>query len=250
MSALTASRNTPEWNATTRKHFGLIPVAASSSLYVGGMVALDTSRRAVAAQARSTSNLAKLSVIGICGYVYAGGILPPGVNALNQTGNDSLYPGATATLGTAGAISVGVVQGIFGMDTDTTIQDATHVGDVVFAKDDHTVTRGTAVANTTSLVMPSSAPFITVLKPDIAMGSFTATANSGGTGTVYVEGTDYAIDYQNGLFTALAGGALANGNATIYCSYYSAATLVAAGRMMAYENGLAWVDFSDKSVSM
>lgn len=248
MAALTASRNTPEWNNSVRYHYGLIPVEASTSIYVGSMVAMNANGRGVPAQARGTAPLDKLRIMGICEYVYAGGILPPGIDALNQTGNGTLFPGATATLGTAGAISVGVVAGIFGMDVDGTITDTTHVGQVLVAVDDHTVSLGTSVANTTSLAIPASAPLVTVLKPDIIPGTFKATANSGGTGTVYAEGTDYAVDYQAGIFTAVAGGALANGNVTIFCSYFSAATKVAAGRCIAIDGGLAYVDFRDKSV--
>src|SRR5215831_11444823 len=126
MAALSASRNTPEWPGfSNRYHYGLIPVEASTSIYVGGMVAIDASGNAVPAQVRSgTSTLRKLNVLGICEYVYAGGIVPPGLNALNQSGNGALYPAATGTLGNAGAISVGVVASCFGMDADSTITAA------------------------------------------------------------------------------------------------------------------------------
>src|SRR5947209_10690473 len=115
MAALSGSRNTPEWPGfSNRYHYGLIPVEASTSVYVGSMVALNNNGRAVPAQSRaSCTTKSKLNVIGICEYVYAGGILPPGVDALNQTGNAPLFPGATLTLGTAGAISIGVVASAF-----------------------------------------------------------------------------------------------------------------------------------------
>src|SRR6266851_8740912 len=121
MAALTGSRNTPEWNGAPRFHYGLIPVEASTSIYVGGLVAINKNGRAVPAQALGASPLDKLSIVGICEAVYAGGIVPPGVDALNQTGNGGLFPGATATLGTAGAIMVGVISSIFGMDVDSSI---------------------------------------------------------------------------------------------------------------------------------
>jgi len=137
MAALSASRNTPEWSGSRRQHYGLLGVEASTNIYVGGMVAMDASGYAVPASAVAT-----LKVLGICESVYAGGTMPPGVNALNQTGNGSLYPGATGVLGAAGAISVGVVRGVFGMDHDGSVV-ATVIGSLVYALDDHTVSTST-----------------------------------------------------------------------------------------------------------
>src|ERR1700756_1225346 len=213
--ALSASRNTPEWgNAGRRFHYGNIPVEASTSLYVGGMVCRDASGNAVKAQAIGASPLDRLMVLGIVEGVYAGGDLPPGVDALNQTGNAALYPGATATLGTAGAIYVKVCAGIFGMDYDATITTA-RVGLLVFASDDHTVTLGTAPANTTALAIAantqaSGAAVLPLNKTNIVPGTFAVTAGSAGTGTLYAEGTDYELDYEAGLFTITTGGALNN----------------------------------------
>jgi hypothetical protein len=131
------------------------------------------------------------------------------------------------------------------MDYDSTITDTSHVGELVFASDDHTVSLGTAVANSTAIAIPSAAPFVTVLYPNIVPGTFDAYANTGGTGTHYKEGVDFAVNYQSGLFMAIAGGALANGNVTIYCSYYRGSTKPVAGRMIAWEGGQAWIDFTD-----
>ncbi len=243
MAALSASRNTPEWSGVaTRYHYGLIPVEASTSLYVGSMVAINNNGRAVPAQSRAAgATLSKLNVLGICEYIYAGGILPPGIDALNQTGNGTLYPGATATLGTAGAISVGVVAGCFGMDVDSTVT-AANVGEMCFAIDDHTVGMGTLVANTTSITVPGSGILINVLQPDIVPGTFDAYSATGAGGTHYLEGTDFAVDYQAGLFIALSGGAISAGG-TVYVTYRRAAAKVVAGEIVAMDGGIAYVNF-------
>jgi hypothetical protein len=243
MAALSGSRNTPEWPGfSNRYHYGLIPVEASTSIYVGSMVAINNNGRAVPAQSRASgSTLSKLNVIGICEYIYAGGVLPPGIDALNQTGNAPLYPGATATLGTAGAISVGVVAGCFGMDVDNTVTTA-NLGEMCVAVDDHTVGMGTLVANTTSITVPSAAPLINVLKPDIIQGSFDAYSATGAGGTHYLEGTDFAVDYQSGLFMALSGGAISVGG-TVFVTYRSAVAKVMAGEIVAIDGGLAYVNF-------
>src|SRR6266851_6341971 len=253
MAALSASRNTPEWNGAPRYHVGPLPVEASSSLYIGGIVCLNSNGRAVKGQALGASPLDTLKVMGILEYVYAGGILPPGVDALNQTGNGGLYPGATATLGTAGAIMVGVISSIFGMDVDSSITDNTCIGKLAFCVDDHTVgladgSGGTTVANTTSITVPSSAPLINVLKPYIQPGTFNAYSATGGGGTHYVENTDFAVNYQSGLFQVLAGGAISAGG-TVYITYkYGLPTKVAVGELVAYEGGLAFVNMYKQSL--
>jgi hypothetical protein len=247
MAALSASRNTPERNGNNRFNYELFGVEASTSIYVGSMVALNANNSAVPAQARGAAPLDKLNVLGVCDAVYAGGILPPGIDALNQTGNGSLYPGATATLGAAGAISVRVVSSIFGMDVDSTITDATHVGQLVFAVDDHTVGLGTLVANTTSITVPSSAPLVNVLFPDIIPGTFNAYSGSGAGGTHYKEGVDFSVDYHSGLFMVTPSGSAISAGGTVYVTYRRAATLVVAGRMVSYSQGLAWINFADRA---
>jgi hypothetical protein len=62
-----------------------------------------------------------------------------------------------------------------------------------------------------------------------------------------VEGTDFAVDYQGGLFTVLAGGAISGGG-TVYVTYYSAATKVAAGEIVAIDSGLCYVSFMRDAV--
>lgn len=253
MAGLTGSRNTPEWNGTIRKHYGLMPVEAATSIYVGGMVCRDAKGNAVPAQVIGATPLDRLMVMGVCEYVYCGGIVPPGVNAINQTGNAALFPGATATLGTAGAVSVGVVVGIFGMDYDSTIS-AANVGELVFASNDHTVSLGTAVANTTALAIGANTNAAgasqLALTPNIVPGSFVVTQNTGGTGTLYSEGTDYTIDYRSGYFYIVPGGALVNLNANVFVSYSHSAGLPVAGRLYAVEAGMAYVNFEDKFIAV
>jgi len=249
MSALTASRNTPELNGNNRFHWGLLPVEASTSIFVGSMVAMNSNGRAVPAQARGAAPLDNLRVMGICEYVYAGGIIVPGVDALNQTGNGTLYPGATLTLGTASALSVGVVCGTFGMDVDSSITDSGPTGQLVFAVDDHTVGKGTLVANTTSITVPASGPLINVLQPDIRPGTFNAYSATGAGGTHYKEGVDFAVDYQAGLFITLSGGAI-SASGTVFVTYYRAGTLVVAGRMVSLDGGLCYVNFAERAAAL
>lgn len=246
MAALTASRNTPEWSGTRRQHLGLIGVEASTSIYVGSIVCRNANGNAVKGQAIGTSPLNKLFTLGILEYVYAGGIVPPGVDALNQTGNGSLFPGATGTLGNAGAISVGVVCGTFGFDYDSTITTA-NVGELCFVSDDHTVTLGTLVANTTSVAVAANTVNIQqALIGPVVQGTLTVTQNSGGTGTIYQEGVDYIVDYSNGYISYPAAGALNNFNANIFVSYYHSSGPVV-GRIIAIDSGQCFVDMFDRA---
>jgi hypothetical protein len=241
MAALTASRNTPEWNGTTREHFALVPVEASTTIYVGGMVAIDASGNGVPAQAMSsTSTLRKLHVIGACETAYYQGILPPGVNAVNQS--SATYNGQTA--GAAGFMSVGVVTGILGYDYDSTITSSTAIGTLVFAKDDHTLTLGTLVANTTSITTPSSGvPANFLGTPYIVPGSFDAYSATGASGTHYKEGVDYIVDYQAGvIYTDISGGAIGT-SATVYVTYYYGGTYPVAGMFYGLDSSQAFVNF-------
>ena len=245
--ALSASRNTPEWNGAPRYHYGRIGVEASTSIYIGGMVAIDAAGYAVPAQVTSATKR-KLKVLGICEYVHAGGIVPPGVDALNQTGNSGLYPGATGTIGAANAISIGVVAGIFGMDYDSSIT-ALNVGELCFALDDRTVGLGTLVANTTSIVLPAvetvgilGGTAFVLGTPHIIPGTFDAYSATGAGGTHWLEGTDFILDYETGVFYSLTGGGIAAG-ATVYVTYRHAALHPVAGRIIGFEGGLAYVNF-------
>jgi hypothetical protein len=140
-----------------------------------------------------------------------------------------------------------VVAGTFGMDVDGTIS-AVNVGEVCFAADDHTVTLGTLVANTTNFTVPASGFLANVLKPDIVQGSLDAYSATGAGGTHYVEGTDFAVDYQAGIFLTLAGGAISGGG-TVYVTYYSAVLKVAVGEIVAIDAGLCYVNFMRDNVA-
>jgi hypothetical protein len=246
MALLSSSRNTPELNyAAALRHF--VGVEAATSLYVGAMTALDGNGYAVPAQLLGAAPLNALRILGVVTNVYAGGDMPPGVNAINLSTSTALFPPNLPNLGSAGAISVYARRGIFGMDNDGTIA-AINIGQLCFANDDHTVSLAdgsgaTNVPNTTSFVVPAAAPLITVLKPYIVPGSVNAYSATGGGGTHYVEGTDFAIDYQGGLFIVLAGGAISAGG-TVFISYsYGKPTKAVAGSIVTVENNLVFVNF-------
>ena len=248
MAGLSTSRNTPELSDGGR--IIQIGVEAATSIYVGGMVALDSNGYAVPGQVYGASPLASLIVMGVCEYVYAGGVLPPGLNALNTSANALLYPQVTG-VGNAGAIAVGVRRiGVFGFDFDGTITAATNIGPLVFANDDHTVSLAdgsgaTTVPNTTSFVLPASGtPQVSILKSYIQPGSLNAYSATGGGGTHYVENTDFSIDYQAGLFQSIPGGAIAAA-ATVFITYkYGQATKPSVGRLVNVDSQFAWVDIS------
>src|SRR6266851_2989728 len=209
MALLSISRNTPELSDGGR--IIQIGVEAATSIYVGGLVALDANGYAVPAQLYGAAPLNVLTVMGVCEYVYAGGVLPPGLNALNLAASALLYP-------------------------------------LVFANDDHTVSLAdgsgaTTVPNTTSFVLPASGtPQLSILKPYIQPGSVNAYSATGGGGTHYVENTDFSIDYQAGQFQAIPGGAIPAG-ATVFITYkYGFATKPAVGRLVAVDSQFAWVD--------
>lgn len=251
MALLTASRNTPELNfAGASNRF--VGVEAATSLYVGGMAALDTNGYAVPAQLLGAAPLSALRILGVVTKVYAGGDLPVGVNANNLSTAAAQFPPNLPNLGSAGAISVYARRGIFGMDNDGSIA-VTNIGLLAFANDDHTVSLtdgsgATVVPNTTSITMPASTQTqLRILFPYIVPGSFNAYSASGGTGTHYVEGTDYSVDYQGGLFAALTGGAITPAS-TIFVSYnYGKPIKAVAGTIVSVETNLVYVDFTQQA---
>jgi hypothetical protein len=252
MALLTASRNTPELNfAGALNRF--VGVEAATSVYVGGMTALDANGYAVPAQVFGATPLNALRILGVVTKVYAGGDMPVGVNANNLTTAAAQFPPNLSNLGSAGAISVYARRGIFGMDNDGSLA-ATNIGQLCFANDDHTVSLSdgsgaTAVPNTFSFTMPAStAAQIKVLFPYIVPGSLNAYSATGGGGTHYVEGTDYAVDYQGGLFMGLSGGAIAAAS-TVFISYnYGKPTKVVAGTVVTVETNLVYVDFTQQAL--
>jgi hypothetical protein len=120
MAALTSSRNTPEMGDGGR--FRVYPVEANTSIFLGGMVALDAAGNAVPASATTTTANA-LKIIGRAERVHDG---IPGENAINN-------PGA------AGALSIVVRKGVFLYGQDNSVT-AAQVGSQCFALDDNNVT--------------------------------------------------------------------------------------------------------------
>src|SRR5260370_35626696 len=102
MALLTTSRNTPELSDGGR--IIQIGVEAATSIYVGGMVCIDANGYAVPAQLYGAAPLNVLTVMGACEYVYAGAVLPPGLNALNLAASALLYPQGSGA-GTAAALA-------------------------------------------------------------------------------------------------------------------------------------------------
>ncbi len=245
MAALTGPRQTPELSDDGRVI--QLPVEANTTIHMGGLVALDANNYAVPAQLYGGAPLNVLRVIGVAQHVYAAGVIPPGLDAINVASSAALFP-QISNLGAAGAISVGVRRrGVYGFDYDGTVTSPAGVDLLCFANDDHTVSLadgsgGTTIPNTTSITFPAAAPLVVVLNEYIQPGSVTVTSASGGGGTVYVEGTDYAIDYQAGLIMALAGGGIA-ASSTKYITYkYGKATKPVVGMIVAVDATYAWVD--------
>src|ERR1700733_8678273 len=102
MAALTNSRNTPEMADGGR--IRVINVEANTTIFLGGMVAVNTSGNAVPASATTTAANA-LKVIGRAEYVVNG---TPAQNAVNN-------PGA------AGAIQIAVRKGVFMYGQDNSV---------------------------------------------------------------------------------------------------------------------------------
>ena len=120
MAALTSSRNTPEMADGGR--IRVLNVEANTTIFLGGMVAVNGNGNAVPASATTTTANA-LKVIGRAEYVVNG---IPAQNAVNN-------PGA------AGAIQIAVRKGVFMYSQDSSITAAA-VGSPCFALDDNNVT--------------------------------------------------------------------------------------------------------------
>jgi hypothetical protein len=228
MAALTNSRNTPELADGGRSM--VYPVEANTTVYLGSIVALNANGNATPA-----SSVANLKLIGRAEMVY-GGI--PGQDAVNN-------PGAAA------AISIVARRGVFMYAVNDASIAAAQVGQMAFAVDDNSVSASdgsgatAVVAQSATFPVSTSAQIVSLGHEAVAKVKIHST--SGG-GTVYVEGTDYVVDYQAGLAILVAGGAIAAA-ATVFVDYsWGAPTRSVAGRITGLDpSGQVWVDFWHQS---
>jgi len=208
------------------------PVEANTNVYLGSIVALNANGNATPA-----SSGVNLKLIGRAEMVY-GGI--PGQDALNN-------PGAAA------AISIVARRGVFMYAVNDASIAAAQVGQMAFAVDDNSVSASdgsgatAVVAQSTTFPASASAEIVSIGHEAVAKVKIHST--SGG-GTVYVEGTDYVVDYQAGLAMLIAGGAIAAA-ATVFVDYnWGAPTRSVAGRIAGLDpSGQVWVDFWHQSVA-
>jgi len=230
MAALTNSRNTPELADGARTM--VYPVEANTTVYLGGIVALNTNDNAVPA-----SSVATLKIIGRAEMVVNG---IPGQDAVNN-------PGA------AGAMSIVARRGVFMYAVNDGTIGAAQVGQVAFAVDDNSISAndgGSATAvSAQSVAFPAatSAQIVNVGHENISKVKVHSTA---GGGTVYVEGTDYVVDYQAGLVMLIGGGGIAAA-ATVFIDYnWGAPTRSVAGRIAGLDpSGQVWIDFWHQSIA-
>ena len=230
MAALTNSRNTPELADGARTM--AYPVEANTTVYLGSMVALNANGNATPA-----TSVPGLKVIGRAEMVLNG---MPGQDAVNNPG-------------IAGAISVVGRRGVFMYAVNDASIGAAQVGQLAFAVDDNSIsasdgsTATAVVAQSTTFPASTSAQVIDLGHETIAKVKVHST--SGG-GTVYVEGTDYVVDYEAGLVMLIAGGAIAAA-ATVFIDYnWGAPTRSVAGRIAGLDpSGQVWVDFWHQSVA-
>jgi hypothetical protein len=110
---LTSQRNTPEYQTPRRL---IVPVEASTKIYLGSLVGLDASGYAVPATTA-------VIVLGRADRLFNG---IPGQDADNSAG-------------AAGAISIEVVRGCFSWDIHSSDIAQANVGNPAYAVDDHTV---------------------------------------------------------------------------------------------------------------
>lgn len=224
MAALTNSRNTPELADGGRTL--VFPVEANTTVYLGSMVALNANGNATPA-----ASIPGLRILGRADMVSNG---LPGQDAANN-------PGA------AGAISIVARRGVFMYAVNDASIAAAQVGQIAFAVDDNSVSASdgsgaTAVsAQSTTFPAATSAQIVSVGHENISKVLVHSTA---GGGTVYVEGTDYVVDYPAGLVMLVSGGAIAAAAAVFIDYNWGAPTRSAAGRIAAIDpSGQVWIDF-------
>jgi hypothetical protein len=224
MAALTNSRNTPELADSGQTI--VYPVEANTTVYLGSMVSLNANGNATPA-----ASVAGLKILGRAEMV-SNGI--PGQDAVNN-------PGA------AGAISIVARRGVFMYAVNDGTIAAAQVGQIAFAVDDNSVSASdgsgavAVVAQSTAFPAATSAQIVNVGHENISKVRVHST--SGG-GTVYVEGTDYVVDYQAGILMLIGGGGIATA-ATVFADYnWGTPTRSAAGRIAALDpSGQVWIDF-------
>jgi len=230
MAALTTSRNTPELADDGRML--VYPIEANTTVYLGSIVALNAN-----GNARPAASVAGLKILGRAEMVNNG---IPGQDGVNN-------PGA------AGAISIVARRGVFMYAVNDGSIGAAQVGLVAFAVDDNSVSASdggaavAVVAQSTTFPAATSAQIVSLSHENIAKVKVHST--SGG-GTVYVEGTDYVVNYQAGLLMLVSGGAIAAA-ATVFSDYnWGAPTRSAAGRIAALDpNGQVWIDFWNQAAA-
>ena len=162
----------------------------------------------------------------------------PGQDAVNN-------PGA------AGAISIVARRGVFMYAVNDASIGAAQVGQMAFAVDDNSVSLNdgsaatAAVAQSTTFPAATSAQIVNLGHENIAKVRVHST--SGG-GTVYVEGSDYVVNYQAGLAMLIGGGAIAAA-ATVFIDYnWGVPTRSVAGRITGLDpSGQVWIDFWQQS---
>jgi hypothetical protein len=228
MAALTNSRNTPEMADDGRML--VYPVEANTTVFLGSMVALNANGNATPA-----ASVAGLKILGRAEMLSAG---IPGQDAVNNPG-------------TAGAISIVARRGVFMYAVNDASIAAAQVGLIAFAVDDNSVSLSdgsgatAVVAQSTTFPTSTSAQIVNLGHEFVAKVKVHST--SGG-GTVFVEGTDYVVDYQAGLLMLVSGGGIAAA-ATVFTDYnWGAATRSAAGRIVALDpSGQVWIDFWHQS---
>jgi hypothetical protein len=239
MAALTSSRNTPEMSDFGRMQ--MYPVEANTTVYLGSMVALNANGNAVPA-----ASTAGLRLVGRAERTYLG---IPGQDAVNTS--SAAIPGTNLPAGAAGAISVICARGVFLYAVNDGSIAQPQVGMLCFAVDDNSVSlsdgAGATVVSAESHTFPvaSSAQIVSIGHENISK----VVVTSSPAGTTYVEGRDYAVDYQAGLIMLPPSGGTIAAAATVLVSYnWGAPARSVAGTIINLDSGgQVWVDFWHQS---
>jgi hypothetical protein len=219
----------------------MYPVEANTTVYLGSMVALNANGNAVPA-----ASTAGLRLVGRAERTYLG---MPGQDAVNTS--SAAIPGTNLPAGAAGAISVICVRGVFLYAVNDGSIAQAQVGMLCFAVDDNSVSlsdgSGATVVSAESHTFPvaSSAQIVSIGHENISK----VVVTSSPAGTTYLEGKDYAVDFQAGLvMLAPSGGAIAAA-ATVLVSYnWGAPARSVAGTIINLDSsGQVWVDFWHQS---